>query len=201
MYRIICLAVGYFVGCIQSAYFVGRFMHVDIREHGSGNLGTTNAMRVLGKKAGAITFICDILKSIVPFIICCNVLDGNAMAGVYASFGAVLGHDFPFYLKFRGGKGIAATVGMVLAMAVSVNPLIAAITYAVGIVAIVATNTISAGSMVFSIAIPIACIVVGEPWEMTAVTAVMCVLALYKHRSNAGRLMSGTENKFIKKKN
>ena len=200
MFRVICVLIGYFVGCIQSAYVVGKFNHVDIRQYGSGNLGTTNALRVLGKKAGAITFICDILKSVISFAVCYKLFGGNIMAGVYASFGAVLGHDFPFYLKFKGGKGIAATIGMTLSLIVTFNPLIAVITYTAGIIGIAATNTISAGSIVFSVAIPVACFILKDPYELTAVTAFMCVLAIYKHRSNIERLRAGTENKFIKKK-
>ena len=70
MFRVICILLGYGIGCLQSAYLVGRISNVDLRQYGSGNLGTTNALRVLGKKAGAITFVCDILKSVVGFLLC-----------------------------------------------------------------------------------------------------------------------------------
>lgn len=198
MFRILCLVIGYFIGCIQSAYVVGRVMRVDIRKHGSGNLGTTNALRVLGKRAGAVTFACDILKSVISFTICYQLFD-SSIAGVYASFGAVLGHDFPFYLKFKGGKGIAATVGMLGALSVVFNPWIAPVTYAIGIMGVLISGTVSVGSIAFSIGIPIVCAIMGGEIEITAVTIAMAVLAIYRHKANIGRLKNGTENRLFGK--
>ena len=114
MFRLICLCIGYCIGCIETAYVVGRIWQVDLRQHGSGNLGTTNALRVLGKKAGALVFIGDIMKSVIAFVIC-RAIFGSNLAGVYGSVGAVLGHNYPFYLKFKGGKGIAVMIGMTAA--------------------------------------------------------------------------------------
>ena len=87
--------IGYCIGCIETAYVVGRIWQVDLRQHGSGNLGTTNALRVLGKKAGALVFIGDIMKSVIAFVIC-RAIFGSNLAGVYGSVGAVLGHNYPF---------------------------------------------------------------------------------------------------------
>ena len=113
MFRFICMILGYGIGCLQSAYLVGRFAgHMDLRQYGSGNLGTTNALRVLGKKAGAITFVCDILKSVLGFLLCKMIFQQIPLAGLYGCVGVILGHDFPFYLNFKGGKGIAATAGL-----------------------------------------------------------------------------------------
>lgn len=120
MFRLICLCIGYCIGCIETAYVVGRIWQVDLRQHGSGNLGTTNALRVLGKKAGALVFIGDIMKSVIAFVIC-RAIFGSNLAGVYGSVGAVLGHNYPFYLKFKGGKGIAVMIGMTAAMAFSMD--------------------------------------------------------------------------------
>lgn len=198
MFRILCLVIGYFIGCIQSAYVVGKVMRVDIRKHGSGNLGTTNALRVLGKRAGAITFACDILKSVISFTICYKLF-GSAVAGVYASFGAVLGHDFPFYLKFKGGKGIAATVGMVGALSVVFNPWMALVTYAIGILGVLFSGTVSLGSLLFSVSIPFALIFMGAEREMISVTTMMMSLAFYRHKENIVRLKNGTENKLFGK--
>lgn len=105
MFRLICLCIGYCIGCIETAYVVGRIWQVDLRQHGSGNLGTTNALRVLGKKAGALVFIGDIMKSVIAFVIC-RAIFGSNLAGVYGSVGAVLGHNYPFYLNFKGGKAL-----------------------------------------------------------------------------------------------
>ncbi|MEA5084420.1 MAG: glycerol-3-phosphate 1-O-acyltransferase PlsY [Lachnospiraceae bacterium] len=201
MFRILCLVIGYFIGCIQSAFVVGKVMRVDIRKHGSGNLGTTNALRVLGKRAGAVTFACDILKSVISFTICYKLF-GGAVAGVYASFGAVLGHDFPFYLKFKGGKGIAATVGMVGALSVVINPWMALATYAIGILGVLFSGTVSLGSLLFSVSIPVALFFMKAEQEIILVSIIMMVLAFYRHKENIVRLKNGTENRlFGKKKN
>ena len=126
MFRLICILIGYCIGCIESAHVVGKLWRVDLRQHGSGNLGTTNALRVLGKKAGAMVFIGDILKSVIAFLICRAIFKDNAtVAGLFGSVGAVLGHNYPFYLNFKGGKGIAVMIGMTAALAFTTNPLLA----------------------------------------------------------------------------
>ena len=108
MFRLICIAIGYCIGCIQTAFIMGKLCKTDLSKKGSGNLGTTNALRVLGFKAGAVTFIGDILKGVVSFIIARWLFpDMGILAGIYACAGTILGHDFPFYLHFKGGKGIA----------------------------------------------------------------------------------------------
>ena len=103
MFRIACLVIGYFIGCIQTAYFVGKAYHVDISKVGSGNLGTTNTVRALGAKVGLFTFWCDVAKSLVAFLICKAIFKADPIvAGFYGSAGAILGHDFPFFHKFKG---------------------------------------------------------------------------------------------------
>lgn len=199
MFRLICLAIGYFIGCIQSAYVVGKFMRVDIRNYGSGNLGTTNALRVLGKRAGAVTFVCDVMKSFLSFLLCLWLFD-SPMAGMYASLGAVLGHDFPFYLHFKGGKGIAVTIGLVFGLSIFVSPYFAACAYGFGIVGVLVSNTISLGSIFFVSMVPIVSLCLGEPAEMTVALLLMTALALYQHRANIDRLSHGKENKFFGKK-
>lgn len=202
MFRIACLMVGYFIGCIETAYFVSKAWKTDLRSQGSGNLGTTNALRVLGVKAGAATFAGDILKSVLSFAVCMLLFPGGGvLAGMYGSVGAVLGHDFPFYLHFKGGKGIAATIGMVLGLSFTVSPLLALIAFGIGIAGVAVSHTISAGSLVFSISIPIAAYFLHFPHEITVLAAALCVLAVWKHRANIGRLLAGNENRFsIRKK-
>lgn len=119
--RVICLVGGYGVGLIQTAYIYGRLKGVDIRKYGSGNAGTTNALRVLGKKAGLIVFLGDFLKGIVACSLTHVILGqlgiGNAyMFVLYTGLGVVLGHNFPFYMQFKGGKGIAASGGMIVGL-------------------------------------------------------------------------------------
>lgn len=197
--HILCILIGYFIGCIQSAFFVGKFMHVDIRQHGSGNLGSTNALRVLGKRAGIITFACDILKSVAAYWLCRFLFqDLGRIAGLYGCFGVVLGHDFPFYLKFKGGKGIASMIGMMFCIGYSPFPVIL-VTFGIGISGLF-TKYVSIGSIVFSVSIPISMALTGFSWEYTVLTGILAVLAVYRHKANIQRLLNGTENRLGQKK-
>ena len=119
LYRIICLVIGYFCGCISSGYFVGKLYHMDIRTKGSGNAGTTNVLRTLGKLPALITFVGDLAKAIVPIVIIRCLFQGEEayLLCLYLGLGVVLGHNFPFYLRFKGGKGIAVTAAVVLSAA------------------------------------------------------------------------------------
>ena len=196
MFRIVCIAVGYLIGCIQSAYFVGKIWKVDIRTKGSGNLGTTNALRVLGKKAGAVTFVCDLMKSVAAFWICMALFpEEGLICGVLGSFGAVLGHDFPFYLKFKGGKGIAASIGMMLCIG---GPA-ALITYGIGIAGL-CSRYVSVGSLCFIIPVPFVLGFLGYGPEITFVGALMAILAVYQHKENIIRLKNGNENRLGQKR-
>ena len=120
MERIICLVIGYVCGLFQTGYIIGKVHKTDIRDHGSGNAGTTNAFRTFGKKAGAITLLGDCLKCVLAIVIV-RMVYGNSMNGIlplltlYAALGCILGHNFPISMEFRGGKGIAASVGMIIA--------------------------------------------------------------------------------------
>lgn len=198
MFRIICILIGYCLGCIQTAYFVSRAMKKDIRKYGSGNLGTTNAMRVLGKKAGIVTFLCDVLKCIVAFYICYTIYKSN-VAGIYASFGVMLGHDFPFYLKFKGGKGIASSLGMNACIFAFISPVAAIISTIMGAVGLKIKGYVSMGSLSLIITIPIMCFICGVNYEITLITFIMAVIAVFKHKSNIIRIINGNENTVFKK--
>ena len=116
MERLICLAIGYVCGLFQTGYIVGEMSHVDIRKKGSGNAGTTNALRVLGWKAGLLTFAGDVIKCVVAFLIVFFMYRGSdcrPLLTLYAGAGVTLGHNFPFYMNFKGGKGIAVMAGLV----------------------------------------------------------------------------------------
>ncbi len=119
MERIICLIAGYLFGLIQSGYFYGKAHKIDIRNHGSGNSGTTNALRVMGPKAGAVVFLGDFLKSLLPCLMIRVLFRSQPemiyLLILYTGFGVILGHNYPFYLNFKGGKGIAATAGLIVA--------------------------------------------------------------------------------------
>ena len=119
--RIIALLIGYGFGLFQTGYLYGKSKGIDIRQQGSGNAGTTNSLRVLGWKAGIITFAGDLLKAVFAVLLVKLIFHGTYGADtkvleLYAGFGTVLGHNFPCYLQFRGGKGIACTTGVILAV-------------------------------------------------------------------------------------
>lgn len=197
MFRIFCLCIGYAVGCITTGFIVSKVTKTDLRQKGSGNLGTTNALRVLGFRAGAATFVGDILKGVVAFCVCRMLFpEDMLLAGLYAGAGAVLGHDFPFYLQFKGGKGIAATIGTVLCLGVTFSPWLAILSFGVGILAVVITHYISVGSIAFSITILLSAILLKMPIEGILLLAALMALAIWRHRANIQRLRAGTENRF-----
>lgn len=201
MFRLICMLIGYCIGCIETAYVVGRLWKVDLRTKGSGNLGTTNALRVLGKKAGAMVFIGDILKSVIAFLICRAIFrDYATVAGLFGGVGAVLGHNFPFYLHFKGGKGIAAMIGMTAALAFTTNPLLAIPNALLGFGLAFATRYVSVGSLAFAVCLPISCYLLGYEQEIVWITLCVSAMAVWRHRGNIKKLMNGTENRFGSKK-
>ena len=203
MERIVCILIGYVFGHFQTGYIYGRLHHVDIRKMGSGNAGSTNALRTLGVKAGACTFLGDSFKCIFA-VLAVRLIFGEThgdilpLLSIYAGMGAVLGHNFPFYLKFKGGKGIAAMAG-ILAIVVFVT--IVAVTKYVSVGSIAVVLIFFAGVVFrgqtgsYGMAAPYL-------YEMYVVAGFLAVLAIWKHRANIQRLLNGTENKisFGKKK-
>lgn len=213
MVRIYCLLIGYVFGMFQTAYIYGRAHGIDIRKHGSGNAGTTNALRVLGKKAGLIVFAGDTLKCVLAIVLTAILFDKSHpdmiyLLKIYAAAGAILGHNFPFYLKFRGGKGIAATAGMILAFHGYLLPVEVVLFFSVFFI----THYVSLGSLLLYVGFMAQLIIFGQMgifhmsqellWEMYAVSAFLTIMAFIKHRSNIVRLIHGDERKtYLTKKN
>lgn len=207
MERIICLAIGYVFGLFQTGYIYGKLHQVDIRTMGSGNAGTTNALRTMGWKAGVITFLGDAFKCIFA-VMTVRLIFGASHAQMlpvlimYAGMGAVLGHNYPFYLNFKGGKGIAATAGLIASTTNLPLTLICLVVF-VAIVGI--TRYVSVGSLVIVTLYLIEIIVYGQMggfgvsggylYEMYVIAFLLLISAVYKHKENIRRLMSGTENK------
>lgn len=207
MERAASVLIGYAFGLLQTGYIYGKLHHMDIRNYGSGNAGTTNALRTLGWKAGLITFLGDAFKCIFA-VLAVKLLFGSAhgdifpVLAMYAGMGAVLGHNYPFYLKFKGGKGIAATAGL---LASTVNIWLVLICLAVFVGTVALTRYVSLGSLFVVITYLIEVVVygqmggfgVGAPYvyEMYGVAAFLMLSAFYKHRENIKRLLAGTENK------
>ena len=204
MDRLICVAIGYLFGLFQTGYIYGMINHVDIRKHGSGNAGTTNALRTLGWKAGVITFIGDCLKCVLAVVLVRFIFSGSShveLLAIYAGLGAVLGHNFPFYLNFKGGKGIASTAGLILA----VHPVMFVIVAVVFIGIVWFTQYVSLGSLIIMVLFVIQVVIHGqmggfgltnaELYEFYAIAFVLAALAFWRHRANIKRLVMGTENK------
>ncbi|MBP5184608.1 MAG: glycerol-3-phosphate 1-O-acyltransferase PlsY, partial [Lachnospiraceae bacterium] len=202
-----CLALGYAFGNISTAYIIGRINHIDIRNYGSGNAGTTNTLRTLGKKAGAFTFLGDVLKAVIPVLLVRHLIfpgdvDSTELLCVYTGLGVILGHNFPFWLKFKGGKGIAATFGIFLAL----HWPTAVVCLVVFAIIVITTKYVSLGSIVASIIADIWMIIyffVAYPksaYHIGVLLIIYLVLALWRHKANIVRLINGTENKIGHKK-
>jgi glycerol-3-phosphate acyltransferase PlsY len=193
---IFCLIFGYLFGCFSTAYFVGKVNKVDIRKYGSGNMGTTNALRTLGKKAGAITLIGDCIKAVIAVLLIKLLIyrgDANIdLLAIYTGLGVVIGHNYPVWLKFKGGKGMAATGGVLAAL----DPLIIPIGLPLFILSVAITKYVSVGSLVVAVLFPI-WIAIRFPGDihMLIVALLFMALAFFKHRTNIKRLLNGTENK------
>lgn len=198
MIVIVYILIGYLFGCIQTGYIISKFYKgIDLRQHGSGNLGTTNAIRVMGKKLGLLTFIGDFSKAIIAFMLVKYLLEAGDVGGLYAGIGSVLGHNFPFYLNFKGGKGIAVTGGVMLC----VNPIATIIIIAGMLLIILVTRYVSLASITAMLAMSVwAGFMFRNDIEMMLLTFFLAALAIFMHRSNIKRLINGTENKFGTKK-
>ena len=210
MERIICLVMGYVFGLFQTGYIYGKVKGIDIRQHGSGNSGSTNALRVMGVRAGALVFMGDFLKTVIPCFLV-RILFASRPEYVYvlilyAGFGVILGHNFPFYLNFKGGKGIAATAGIKF----SLDWRLTALRLAAFILIVAVTRYVSLGSLVVSTIFLIWNIMMGQMGayglsqtsrlEFYGVSAVISIMAFWRHRANIVRLAQGRENKVGAKK-
>lgn len=181
----------YLVGSVSGAYILSRaFFHKDIRDEGSGNAGTTNAVRVMGKKLGYTTFAIDVLKGVVAMALLAPMLDESIR--LFAALFVVLGHDFPFYLGFRGGKGIATSFGAWTAL----QPLWGGLAAIAGVIAAKTTKYVSVGSLTFlslsSTAMLIKYGSIGyNRWAILA----LWLMGFIRHKDNLIRLKEGRENK------
>jgi len=212
MERIICLLIGYAFGLFQTGYIIGRINGIDIRSVGSKNAGTTNTLRALGAKAGAITLIGDAFKCLLAVVVCRIIFkntcaDHLTLISLYTGLGAMLGHNFPFYLKFRGGKGIACTAGLVVSFGLIPTLMGLLVFFSTFFI----THYVSLCSLVLYVCIMIFTVITGQLGylnlsgsmliEAYVIVFIMMVMAFVRHKDNIKRLASGTERKtYIKKK-
>ncbi|MBQ3232507.1 MAG: glycerol-3-phosphate 1-O-acyltransferase PlsY, partial [Clostridia bacterium] len=191
----ITAVVGYFLGCISMGVIVSKaYARIDIRKYGSGNAGMTNVMRTLGWVPGAMAFAGDMLKGLLAAFI------GKWLAGelgmCVGGLAAILGHDWPVFLKFKGGKGISTSFGFILAS----NWIIALLLIPVQLIFVLSTGFMSLASIASSIAYFVFAVVFRTSGTYIATAAIACALSLFCHRSNIVRLIHGKENKLDYKK-
>ena len=193
---ILIVIIAYLLGNISTSYIIAKeMMGVDIRTQGSGNAGSTNVLRTLGKKAGAMTFIGDLLKGIIGKLIATISGVDIATAGYLAVVGVVCGHNWPAFLGFRGGKGVATSLGSMIA----INPVLALSCFGIFLVIVAITKYVSLGAIVSISMSPIMMIFTKNSKGLIA-TLFLTVSVIYTHRENIKRLLSGTERKLGEKK-
>ncbi|MDR0425273.1 MAG: glycerol-3-phosphate 1-O-acyltransferase PlsY [Clostridiales Family XIII bacterium] len=184
---VLCLAGAYLLGAVSPSILLGRLYGVDIRDKGSGNAGTTNALRVLGKKVAALTLAIDILKGCAAVLLARMVL-GDAFA-LLCGLAALCGHIWPIFFQFKGGKGVATALGAVMAFDIRIGLALAGL----ALLLIFVTKRVSVGALAAAAALPIAIQMVYPAYF--AIAALIAVLVWVKHRQNIGRLLKGQEPK------
>jgi glycerol-3-phosphate acyltransferase PlsY len=207
MYSLPLILGAYLLGSIPSGLLIGLARGVDIREHGSRNIGATNAGRVLGRKWGYLCLVLDVLKGFVPTLAAALVLvekpadPAMLLQWIAVGVAAVLGHVFPVYLRFRGGKGVATTIGVALGIFPYFTIAMAVALFGYVIVRF-STGHVSAGSLTLAVLFPVAVathiridpeLTLAEYWPLLAVAVVLGLLIIVRHTSNIARLLHGRE--------
>ena len=209
---VIMAIIAYLIGSINfSVIFSKKFAGFDVREKGSGNAGTTNMLRSVGKKAAALTLVCDILKGVIAIVIA--IILGNIIEGLnkelllqIAGVAVVLGHTFPIFFQFKGGKGVATSLGILLMS----NWQIGLICLVFAIVLMALTRMVSLGSCAAAVLFPVLTLFINEHYTVLTegkqgnvyliYSIILAIIVLYNHRSNIKRILNGTENKLSFKK-
>lgn len=198
MEYVLFILLAYVIGSIPSALIVGKVgYNIDVREHGSGNLGATNTFRILGKKAGTIVLIADILKGTIATIL--PVLFGFDLYLLVIGLGAVIGHVYPIFARFKGGKAVATSAGIIL----GVNALLFAIIIASFVIVLLVSKYVSLASMTAGVVGVIVSIFIAQDIVLTIVLGCLAIFILYKHRQNIVRIIRREEPKasFLVKNN
>lgn len=199
MYRLGALVIGYLLGNVQSAILLGRLKGIDIRTQGSGNAGTTNTVRVLGKKSGAIVLLMDIVKTLMAILISRLLFQSVApsiVVTLYAGLGVIIGHSYPVFFGFKGGKGIAATAGLIIGIG---NPMVFLILAALFFTCFGITKIVSLSSLLVTGTLPFILILFycGQQGGLEAMLLGFAIMGItyYRHKDNIKRLLTGTESK------
>ena len=205
---VVGILISYLIGSIPTAYIFGKlYKGIDIRQHGSGNVGATNVFRVLGKGPGTIVLLLDILKGILAVAVVADLLN---MTEVYHriifAIAVVSGHNWTIFLKFKGGKGIATSLGVLIGLTIKIaviRPVLLA-TVSVWLFCFLATGFVSLSSIIASTMLPVFMILTNQAIQITCLGIVFCIFVVLRHKPNIRRLLSGQEHRvnlpFLKKK-
>lgn len=196
--------IGYFIGSIPFGFLIAKAHGVDIRQHGSGNIGATNVLRVIGKKQGIIAFILDFLKGLVSVIIAFQIAKTagyGTLLGLAATVGVILGHNYTFWLGFKGGKGIATSAGALVAL----MPWAILVAVLVWIALFYGSKIVSLASILAAVSLPITngiLMAVHFPQDpaLLPLSVAVAALAVWRHRANIDRIRRGVEPRFGQKK-
>ena len=202
--RELLIILSYLLGAIPVGYIVGKlWKNVDIRQHGSGNIGFTNVLRVAGKLPGIVVLLLDVGKGFVPVLLASQFAENINLSGfmtvpALCGLAAIIGHDWPVYLKFRGGKGISTTIGVFFAL----NWRVTLVGLVIWLIVVIITRYVSLGSILFAVSLPITAVILLhlilqiENWVAILISsAIAAVIAIYRHKGNIGRLLNGAERK------
>jgi glycerol-3-phosphate acyltransferase PlsY len=189
VYGLILVVLCYFIGAIPFSYLVSLLKGVDIRTRGSGNVGATNVLRALGPVAAAAALAADLLKGVAAAWI--GTMAGGEWLVVGCAFAAVVGHCYPIFLRFKGGKGVATSAGIILYL----MPRELLIMLVVFLVVVALLRYVSLGSITVAVLLPVLALAMKEPFELLILCLLMAALVVYRHRENIQRLRSGTEPK------
>ncbi|NLJ58073.1 MAG: glycerol-3-phosphate 1-O-acyltransferase PlsY [Tissierellia bacterium] len=185
--------IAYFIGNISFAYILGKiFEKKDVREYGSGNAGTTNALRTFGKKIGAMVLVGDVLKGLVAVVLGRSI--GSELGAYLGGAFAIIGHNWPVLLNFKGGKGVATTIGV---MAI-INPFLTILCVILGLIIIIISRTVSLGSIIGMASAPLVALIFIKPFQGQLLIFCFFIagMSIFRHKDNINRLIRGEENKF-----
>lgn len=193
MSYLLILLIGYLIGSIPSGLIIGKiFFQTDLRQHGSHNIGATNAWRTLGQKAGYSVFACDFLKGGIGVLLGAYLGgNGNPYALVLGGIAAILGHSCSIFLAFKGGKGVATGLGVITML----MPQAAFCVFLLWLVIVLLTHYVSLASMIAAVSVPLQAYYWDQPWQYIIFGVLAAAFVIYRHRENIHRLMNGTESK------
>ncbi len=184
------IILAYVLGSLPIGYLVGKHLRgIDIRQHGSGNIGTTNAFRIMGTGPGIVVLVGDLLKGMLPVLFSQYATGPNI--ALLAGIAAIAGHNWSLFLGFSGGRGVATAAGVIFALA----PSVILVAFLIWVAVVGLSRYVSLGSIVAAISVPLLMIIFAKPWSYTFFGIIAALFIIIRHRPNILRLLKGTENR------